>query len=49
MNNKIKKAIEKLKLNDDELNVITIKNIEKISKLANCSKLNVMYYLRYER
>lgn len=46
---KIENAIMQLKLSESELNSITIGNMDKICKIANCKTLDLMWYLRYER
>lgn len=46
---RIIKAIEELKLTKEELDIISIGNMDKICAIAKCEMLDLMYYLRYER
>jgi len=47
--NDIENAIQKLKLTENELKVVTVGNLKKISALADVDMHQVMYYLRFER
>lgn len=49
MKERIEQAIKELKLTESELDSISLGNMEKICKLANCKMLDLMKYLRYER
>lgn len=49
MKERIEEVIKELKLTEEELDHITLGNMEKICKLAKCDMLDLMYYLRYER
>lgn len=46
---RIRKAIQELDLKKNELDVITVKNLDKICELSECKLYDVMYYIRYER
>lgn len=49
MKKRIEKAIKNLNLTEEELNIISLGNMEKICKIAKVDMLDLMYYLRYER
>lgn len=46
---RIIKAIKELNLTEEELKVVTVGNLKKISSLANVDMYYVMHYLRFER
>lgn len=47
--NKVENAIKELKLNQDEIDMILVSNLDKICELANVRRIDLMWYLRYER
>ena len=46
---RIKKAIKELGLSKEELDIISLGNMDRICESAKVDKLELMYYLRYER
>ena len=46
---RIKRAIEELGLSKEELDLISIGNMDRICESARVDKLELMYYLRFER
>lgn len=46
---RIENAIKELKLDEKELDSISVGTMDKICKMANCKTIDLMWYLRYER
>lgn len=49
MKERIEDAIKQLGLTDEEVQQISLGNMEKICEIAKVDMLDLMYYLRYER
>ena len=46
---RVEGAIEELGLTQEEIDRITLKNLEKICEMARCDLLELMDYLRFKR